>query len=531
MQSIPKSPRNVHNRSACGRNYLASPPERYRAVNAGNMLLAIIAGLNAIKWPVNGFGGRNFILTIYALANGRDRVFASSEQVAALLGKANQPVRSQKSLITKHHQGVQRLVAELGREPISIDPGRRVGEGTRYDVRALTIFALAVMAKYDVLKAQARQRPQGKVKNSARLELVKQSATSAIFALPPKAKTAFNPSSAILASVDSALIYLPTPRGFAPTAGSIPAQDQTLPLPLPPQKSATHLGNQIRLPHRLFARKTESDEFELFRAQKVRKAIELAERGEKVLSIWWPKAVGVCACGTSTCKGSRIAKHPVGMKNGVSDASSDIDWIREQFSRYPLAGIAVQTTDRLVADIDFRTNGHYSLRSLVREYEPFPVTFTVRTGGGRQYHFEKPYLPIRSSTSKVAPGIDIKTGNSYVVVWGTHWTGREYRVENDAPRAMLPLWFLNLLIDPADLPAREPGNRVAVGGRNQFLFMEGLRLMRSGFATERDIYSELAGIYQTECEHGPPEVLPDEIARIAASAFRIGGSVRKERVA
>jgi Bifunctional DNA primase/polymerase, N-terminal len=544
MRVLPKSTGETQGKSARGRNYLSSPTERFRAVNSGNMLLAIIGGLNAIRWPVNGFGGRNFILTIYALCNGRERVIATSERVAEFLGKGDQSPRVQKSLITRHHQGLNKWAAKLGRAPITVDPGRRLGEATTYDCRALTAFALAVLAKYDVLKAQSRQLPQGKLNarsapvekrslegaNSARSELVNQNATSAVFAPPREPKTKFNPTEAILSCVAAALVYIPVSGKNSATPPTL-LQDQDQTPPLPAKKSATHLGKRISLPSVVFARKTQSDEFRFWHGQKLQRIIEKAQRGERILSIWWPKAVGVCACGKSDCKAPRVAKHPVGMRNGVSDASTDIEWIKDQFTRYPFAGVGVATTDRLVVDVDFRTNGHYSLRSLIHDYEPLPDTYRIRTGQGRSYHFEKPYATIRSSSSKLAPGIDIKTGKNYVIVEGTHWTGREYRVENNAPLALLPLWLLDLLIDPSDMPVRESGVSVPVGARNHFLFMEALRLARTRFAHERDIYSELTRIYEAECEHGPPVVPPDEIGRIAASAFRIAGSARREGVA
>src|SRR5262249_5901459 len=144
---------------------------------------------------------------------------------------------------------------------------------------------------------------------------------------------------------------------------------------------------------------------------------------------------GRCACGLATCQSP--AKHPIAdtAPHGLEDATTDVSTIRRWWAKFPAANIAMRTgVTRTVLDVDPSHGGRGSLAQLEARYRPLPDPAKVHTGGGGEhYHFAR--VPgLRNSASKIAPGLDVRGENGYVLLPpSTHISGGTYRDDVDSP--------------------------------------------------------------------------------------------------
>ncbi len=110
-------------------------------------------------------------------------------------------------------------------------------------------------------------------------------------------------------------------------------------------------------------------------------------------------------------------------EHGLKDASTDVEQIREWWTRRPDAGIAVRTgseSDLVVLDVDGEA-GADSLHELERRHGELPETSARETGGGGEhYYFTHPGGEIRNSAGKLGPGLDIRADGGYVVCPPSH---------------------------------------------------------------------------------------------------------------
>lgn len=149
--------------------------------------------------------------------------------------------------------------------------------------------------------------------------------------------------------------------------------------------------------------------------------LRLAALGWRVIPLHVP--VGKrCSCGVPECRS--VGKHPR-TRRGLKEATTDPEQIREWWSRWPLANVAVVTgpeSGLLVVDID-GPKGESSAASLT-----LPPTVGARTGrkGGRHL-FYATRKPVRSSSGALGPGIDTRCVGGYVVAAPSlHRSGRRY---------------------------------------------------------------------------------------------------------
>jgi len=82
-----------------------------------------------------------------------------------------------------------------------------------------------------------------------------------------------------------------------------------------------------------------------------------------------------------------------------------------------------------------------------RAGQPWPVTYTVRTGrGGWHVYFHHPAGPaLRNTTGALGWLVDTRAAGGYVVGAGSVVAGRPYTVEADAEVAPLPAWLAQSL--------------------------------------------------------------------------------------
>jgi hypothetical protein len=257
-------------------------------------------------------------------------------------------------------------------------------------------------------------------------------------------------------------------------------------------------------------------------------ALFYAEQGFRVLPLHSLRSPDSCSCGLETC--SSIAKHPRTL-NGVKDASNVPDDVREWWRLYPDANIGIATgKGMLVIDIDPKHGGSLeALNALI----PLPPTVMVHTGGGGLHLYFHCSLAhsIRNSVGKLAPGIDIRGENGYVVAPPSmHASGTRYRWGSHKGFALIPDALHDMVTErfssdtsPSSLPSLTTSNSAPLALSNGFI-PEGRRnsalvslagSLRNHGAKEETLFQVLQAFNKSFCQ--PP--LPDaEVRQICKSA-------------
>ncbi|MFN0137997.1 MAG: DUF3987 domain-containing protein [Phycisphaerae bacterium] len=160
---------------------------------------------------------------------------------------------------------------------------------------------------------------------------------------------------------------------------------------------------------------------------------------------------GRCTCGRDDCDSA--SKHPC-TRNGLKDATVDVDQINMWWNKCPAANIGIRTgaeSGIVVIDIDPRHGGDATLVELVETYGELPPTVECLTGGGgRHFYFRRPGQLVKSR-SDLRPGIDVRGDSGYAVAPpSVHANGTSYQwVEGRAPGeieiAELPAWLLEIV--------------------------------------------------------------------------------------
>lgn len=165
---------------------------------------------------------------------------------------------------------------------------------------------------------------------------------------------------------------------------------------------------------------------------------------------------------------------------GKPPALRDTDWRQisttdpAQIERWWTArpyniGIDCGKSELVVIDLDVpghgtrhlggQFTGRNELARLAREHhEKIPATFTVATPsrGGVHLYYAKNGTTIRNSTSKLAPLVDIRATDGYVIAPGSKIGATAYTIVSAVPLAPFPDWITRLLQPP-------PGPRISEG--------------------------------------------------------------------
>jgi hypothetical protein len=182
-------------------------------------------------------------------------------------------------------------------------------------------------------------------------------------------------------------------------------------------------------------------------------ALRLANRALPVLPLHSIHD-GVCTCSKGQDCGS-AGKHPRTL-NGVKDATTDTKTIASWWTRWPDANIGIATgrvSSLVVLDVDPRHGGDDSLDVLIGQHGHLPDTVEVLTGGnGRHIYFAHEGVDgVGNSSSKLGPGLDIKTDGGFVVAPPSlHSSGQRYEWEvsshpNDKVPLQPPPWLVDAL--------------------------------------------------------------------------------------
>ena len=115
--------------------------------------------------------------------------------------------------------------------------------------------------------------------------------------------------------------------------------------------------------------------------------------------------------------------------NGLKDATTDLDIIRQWWRQEPQFNLAIATgaiSGIFVVDVD-GLDAEVELRRLEAEHGGLPSTVEAITARGRHVYFRSPEIPVRNSASKIAPGIDVRGDGGYVLAPPSiHPSGRRY---------------------------------------------------------------------------------------------------------
>lgn len=195
-------------------------------------------------------------------------------------------------------------------------------------------------------------------------------------------------------------------------------------------------------------------------------ALDYAKRGWAVFPLH-TIVNGHCTCGKADC--SSPGKHPR-TSNGVSDATTDFDQVKEWWGSWPDSniGIAAGKSGLDFIDIDPKNGGN--VNDLPLEADDLE-TITALTGltesgeRGKHCYYRHPKgIDIRQSSDKLPPGVDIRTGKGYVVAPPSlHQTGvcyewTEGKSPDDIKPLPLPAALMPLLKVKDDAPPPSPHN-------------------------------------------------------------------------
>jgi putative DNA primase/helicase len=261
-------------------------------------------------------------------------------------------------------------------------------------------------------------------------------------------------------------------------------------------------------------------------------ALAYAARGWPVFPCHTPTASGGCSCRKDDCED--IGKHPRWsdtIKHGFKDATTDEATIRRWWGMWPAANIGIATgaaAGLVVLDEDSYKGGDQSRLDLEHTYRPLPETVLSLTGGGGvQYFFEHPGIPVKNAVQTLGVGLDIRGDGGYVIAPPSlHKSGKRYCWEvvhepDETPLAPMPDWLLALCRETRRKAPLDAGATLPEGKRNDTLFRLGCAFRGLG-CTEAVILAALRAMNVTQCQ---PRLDDEDVVRIAASCakYEAGG--------
>ncbi len=227
---------------------------------------------------------------------------------------------------------------------------------------------------------------------------------------------------------------------------------------------------------------------------------------------------GICTClSGSECRSP--GKHPR-TRNGVDDATTDLDQVRAMWRKYPNANIGgAMGGERqiLAVDIDPRNGGDASAHDLTEAHgDAWLDTKRHKTGSGGWHLFYTIPEGVTFTKGKLAPGIDLKYTGGYVVLPpSVHLSGRCYEIDALRKPAPAPDWLIEELTRAPDVQPsktinfqerRQTSSSTAArffgsGERNDGLRDVACGRWTHGYATDvHDLYQQILEVRDTRCE-------------------------------
>jgi Bifunctional DNA primase/polymerase, N-terminal/Protein of unknown function (DUF3987) len=154
-------------------------------------------------------------------------------------------------------------------------------------------------------------------------------------------------------------------------------------------------------------------------------AVSYAERGLCVFPCAWIED-GACSCRDPECESP--GKHPL-TPHGLLDATDDIDQVRDFWTKFPKANIAIGTGAKsgiAVLDIDGVELARPELQKLLPGYD-FKSVPVQKTGKGWHFIFSHPEVHVKTGT-KFLPGMDSRGDGGYIIAApSNHVSGKQYQ--------------------------------------------------------------------------------------------------------
>lgn len=145
--------------------------------------------------------------------------------------------------------------------------------------------------------------------------------------------------------------------------------------------------------------------------------------------------------------------------HGASDATRNLDRLERALASDSAATLAARVGAHTVLDVDTRHGGHEQLAKLLARYGTLPKTWQqVTPSGGLHIWFQTLGFKPRG---RIAPGIEVLTGNRLVTLSPSMREGRRYRWTQHPLQTELaeaPRWLVALAEPPPAPPRPEVDN-------------------------------------------------------------------------
>lgn len=210
--------------------------------------------------------------------------------------------------------------------------------------------------------------------------------------------------------------------------------------------------------------------------------------------------------------------------HGFKDATTDERVVQDWWTRRPDANIGYATGRYVVLDVD-GPEGEAALAAFEAQTAKLPQTRAAKTGRGVHLYFSPNGIPIRNSTGKLGPHLDIRAEGGFVILPPSlHANGNLYEWIADVEPAPMPAWVSDLLADPEPAPAADKGayEKIPEGKRNTYLASLGGAMRRRG-ASRSAIEAALLQENKLRCDPPLPE---SEVRSTAQSVNRYKPSVK-----
>ena len=209
-------------------------------------------------------------------------------------------------------------------------------------------------------------------------------------------------------------------------------------------------------------------------------------------------------------------------KHGLKDATQTQLGVKEYWTRWPDAGIALVTDGLVVLDFDSKHGGAESKTVIETKYGQLPRTRIHRTGGGGlHYIYRNPNgTDIRNTVGLGGyQGVDLRANGGYIVAPPSpHESGARYEVIDNSEIAPAPVWLMGLttkkqMTQAETIPEGQP---ILEGQRNATLASLAGTMRRPGMSQEA-IEAALLEVNRKQCQ---PPLSEDEVKAIAQSVAR-----------
>lgn len=195
--------------------------------------------------------------------------------------------------------------------------------------------------------------------------------------------------------------------------------------------------------------------------------------------------------------------------HGLKDATQIQIGVKEYWTRWPNAGIALVTDGLVVLDFDIKHNGLESKQAIEEKSGGLPATRTHVTGsGGFHYIYRNSNgTDIRNAVKLGGyEGVDIRANGGYIVVPPSlHESGGRYELQDDLPIATAPDWLMELVKKPQATAANTNADQPIPEGQRHDSLIRLAGTMRRPGMTEGAIFAALLVENNTRCQPPLPE--------------------------